>query len=134
MNFEQFNFNIIDIASRRTVDILINNKGITISRGVIDELGYPSHVRMLVDSENKVFAIQACKQSDDNAYKFSKPKGEQKKPIHCHTSAVKLAIQNMMEDGWTDDDSYRIKGVYYKDAKAMVFNLKTATQWKWRNN
>lgn len=133
-DFGAFNFNIIDITARGTVDILVNSKGITISKGVIDELGYPAYVRMLVDNESKVFAIKVCKQSDENAYKFSKPKSEQIKPIHCHTGAVRQVLRNMMADSWKDEDSYRIKGTYYKDAKAMVFNLKTASQYKWHNS
>ncbi len=132
-NFDEFNFNVIDVTTRGAVDILINPRGITISRGVADEMGYPAFVRMLVDSESKVFAIQACKQTDENAYKFSKPKGEQLKPINCQTAAVKQIIRSLMADTWNDGDSYRINGVYYRDAKAMVFNLKSATNWKWHN-
>ena len=38
-----------------------------------------------------------------------------------------------MADSWNDNDSYRVKGVYYRDAKAMVLNLKTSINWKWHN-
>lgn len=126
--FNQFSFNVIDVTLKGESDILINTKGITISRGVIEEMGFPSHVRMMIDNENKVFAIQACKQTDENAYRFSKPKGEQKKPVYCHIIAIRNIIRDLMADSWSEKDSYRIKGIYYKDAKAMVFNLKAATR------
>ena len=97
LNFDQFKFNVIDVAVKGAADILVNPRGITISRGVIDEMGYPPFVRMLVDNESKVFAVQVCKQSDENAYKFSKPKAEQLKPIYCQTVAVKQIVRSMME-------------------------------------
>jgi hypothetical protein len=36
----------------------------------------------------------------------------------------------MMEDSWSDDDSYRIKE-FITRMPAVVFNLKATTLWKW---
>lgn len=72
---------------------------------------------MLLDHENKVFAIQVCKQSKEHAYKFSKPKGEQNKPISCNSSAIRQIVRNLMLES-PADNSYRVKGVYYKDTKS----------------
>jgi len=125
-NFNEFSFNVIDVVPRGMADMLISKNGLTVSRGAVDEMGYPAYVRMLVDAENKVFAIQTCKIGDENAVRFSSPKAEQTKPVYCMVRNIRSIVFGIMADQWKEEESYRIKGVYFKESNAMVFNLKSA--------
>ncbi len=114
MDFNKYNFEVIDISFRRSTDIFVNLSGLTITKKVIEDMSFPAFIRPLIDVEHKAFALQTCKQNDERAIKFSKPRGEQDKGI--------------MKDNWRDDKRYRINGMYYSDSKAMVFDLASADE------
>lgn len=91
---------------------------------------YPSYIRPLIDAGNEAFAVQVCKQNDDKAISFSKPKGEQLNGVSISLKAVLNTIRSIMGEKWNETHRYRITGIYYQEAKAMVFDLSSAEETK----
>jgi hypothetical protein len=127
-NFNEFNFEVIDVAVQGTPDMLVNINGLTFSKKLVEDMNYPAFVRSLIDAENKALAIQVCKQTDDKAIKFSKPRGEQSGSINIASNVLLRTTRTMLRDEWKDDNRYRITGIYFPDVKAMVFDLVSAKE------
>ncbi len=128
MDFSKYAFEVIDVSVRGTPEMYVNINGITISKKAIEDMSYPTYVRPLIDTTHKAFALQTCKQTDERAMKFSKARGEQDSGINLSATAVMRTIRTLMRDSWHDNKRYRIAGIYYPDAKAMVYDLSSAEE------
>ena len=122
-NFDEFNFEVINVMMQGTPDLFVNINGLTFSNKMVEDMNYPAFVRPLIDAENKALAIQVCKQTDDKAIKFSKPRGEQSCSINIISNILLHTTRTLMKDQWKSDNRYRITGIFFPEAKAMVFDL-----------
>ena len=61
----------------------------TFDKSIAEALGYTSHVKPLLDRENKVFAIQACKANSLSLFLFQKPESQQKGSIKMQYGAIR---------------------------------------------
>ena len=128
MNFEDFSFEVIDVSITGTPDIHITQNGITFTRRLIEDMGYPQYITPMIDAKNKVFAIKECKLTNENAVSFSKPKGEQKGAIATSSTAIRRILRGVMGEQWKDTNRYHVTGIWYAEAKAMVFDLNAAKE------
>ena len=80
----------------------------------------------MIDAKNRAFAVKKCKATKEHAISFSKPKGEQKGAIVASATAIRSMIRGVMGDMWKKANRYHITGIWYAEAKAMVFDLNTA--------
>lgn len=83
INFSNINLEVIDTTTNATPDIYINQNGITFSKRVLEDLGYPQNVQYCMDAAQRVFAIRPCKSNEAKATAFSKAKGEQTTTLSC---------------------------------------------------
>lgn len=125
-DFKKYNFAVIDVTMSAVPEMTINLNGITFNGKVLDVLGNPEYVKALIDAENKAFAIQAAKQTDDRAMKFSKTENNGGFSSTC--SVIRATLRRLMGDSWKDSMRYRMKGVHFPEAKAVVFDLSAAEE------
>jgi len=128
MCFENFSFEVIDVSMTGTPDIHITQNGITFTRRLIEDMGYPLYVTPMIDMKNKAFAIKECKATNEHAISFSKPKGEQKGAIITSSTAIRKMIRGLMGNQWDKLNRYHVTGIWYAEAKAMVFDLNAARE------
>ena len=122
-DFTEFNFTPICVTIMGEPEMQINKKYITFTRSLMGEMGFPEYVRLMTDAENKVFCIKSCKPGEPEAYRFCRQDFQQKEPKYCSSKAVRKTLFALMGDDFPGDESYRVRGTYYKDAQAMVFDL-----------
>ena len=77
-DFSALNFETIDSNINAYPDMFLNQNGLTFTKKVLEDLGYPAFVLCLLDTKARVFAIRSCKSNEPKGFKFSKPRGEQK--------------------------------------------------------
>lgn len=126
--FKDFDFEVIDVSVQGTADLYVNQTGLTFSKKLLEDMAYPPYVRPLIDAKNKAFAVQVCKQSDDKAVKFSKPRNEQTTGYSTNCNALSRTVRTVMGEAWKDTLRYRITGIYDSVAKAMIFDLSSAEE------
>lgn len=126
--FKDFEFEVIDLSVQGTADLYVNQTGLTFSKKLLENMAYPPYVRPLIDAKNKAFAVQACKQGDEKAMKFSKPRSEQITGFSTNSNALSRTVRTVMGDTWKDTMRYRITGIYDPGAKAMIFDLSGAEE------
>ena len=126
--FKDFEFEVIDLSVQGTADLYVNQTGLTFSKKMLEDMAYPAYVRPLIDAKNKAFAVQICKQGDDKAMKFSKPRSEQTTGYSTNSNALSRTVRTVMGDMWQDTMRYRITGIYDPGAKAMIFDLASAEE------
>lgn len=124
-------FKVIELygnASDSTVSI--TNKYFKFNSVTADELKRPTHVRFLIDTDTKRFAIEACDESDPNAVKFPSPKDDNAKRVVLNVTnkPAHTAIRRLMK--WFDDKSYRVHGIAVPESNAIIYNLTQATEVK----
>lgn len=125
IDFADFKFKVIDITVNGVAELVVNRKGLNFSQKLVEEMGNPGFIRTMLDIEKKVFAIQACKSSDLNAVKFSKPKNEQKGGVTVTSAAIMRILRTTMEDKWNENHRYKISAKVFSEAKAAIFYLDT---------
>ncbi len=128
MKFDDFTFEVIDISITGTSEMHITQNGITFTRKLAEDMGYPQFVTPMIDVKNKVFAIKACKIDNEHAVRFSKPKGEQRGSIVTSSNTIRYMLRKIMGDQWENKNRYHIPGIWYADAKAMLFDLNAAKE------
>ena len=128
MNLNDFQFEIIDVSVTGTPDMHITQNGISFTRKLVEDMGYPQYVQPMVDHHNKVFALKVCKAEGDRAIRFSKPKSEQKNSITTSNIAIRYMLRGIMGSSWKDENRYHITGKWFSEAKTMVFNLNAAKE------
>lgn len=123
-------FHEISLAAPASKAVMtITSAAIRFNKATAAELGYPSHVRVLVNESAKQVAIQACSADEENAIKFSKPADKQTGSVSIKAPAVLVTIYSFFElhNPSEDEIDYRsIQGVSQPDDKAIIFDINDA--------
>lgn len=131
IDFNSLEFVTIENVGKGTPIIYINAKGITFTRGVLDYLNYASHALFMIDVKNRVFAVRACKASDSKAFKFSKPKEEQKASVVFGSKNLIDPVIKCIGEPPTKGKRYTVTGFWVAEAKTLCFDLNEVELEKW---
>ena len=123
-NFNIADFDVISIQSSGEAEMHLNKRYLTFTKSLIEEMGCPPYVRVLVNAKDQMVALQACKPTDENAYKFSQPRGLQKKAKYCCRKSIKKSILAVIGNVWDESNFYGCRGLYLPEQKAMIFDMK----------
>ena len=113
-------------------DMYINQNGVTFTKKVLEDLGYPAYVLCLLDAKAKVFAIRMCKSNEPRGFKFSKPRGEQKGVVTISSKNLLEPLRAATGEDWVPGKRYRVRGSWVADAKTMCFDLNEGVQEDFR--
>lgn len=127
INFSNINLEVIDLNTNALPDIYINQNGITFTKRVLEDLGYPQNVQYCMDSANKVFAIRVCKANEAKATSFSKPKAEQTTTLSCGSKNLRDIIVLMIPD-YDARKRYKVTGEYDAENRVMYYDMTTAEE------
>ena len=123
LNFDDYNFEVINVETTGNYLLTLNKNSITFDKSIAEALGYSSHIRPLLDRENKIFAIQACKANSLKSIPFSKSESQQKGSIKMQYWALRNILRSLMKDKWKEEMRYQLEGELIPDKKAMIFEL-----------
>lgn len=123
LTFDDYNFEVINIENSKENLLTINKNMMTFDRSIAECLKYASHIRPLLDKENKVFAIQVCRSVASKSVAFSKPESKQKGSVKIQSVAIRNAVRMLMKDLWKEDMRYQLEGKFIEDHKAFIFDL-----------
>lgn len=132
IDFASLNFEVIDSNVNAYPDIFVNQSGVTFTKKVVEDLGYPAFILCQLDAKNKVFAIRMCKSNEARGFKFSRPKGEQKGTVSIGSKNLTEPLRECMRGVWDPDKRYRVRGFWVADAKTMCFDLSEGVQEDFR--
>ena len=107
-------FHEISLAAPASKAVMtITDSAIRFNKATAAELGYPSHVRVLVNESAKQVAIQACSADEENAVKFSKPADKQTGSVNIKAPAVLVTICSffVLHNPSEDEIDYRTSNV-----------------------
>lgn len=122
-DFSALHFETIDANVNTYPDMYLNLTGVTFTKKVLEELGYPAHVLCMLDADAKVFAIRMCKSNEPKAFKFSKPKSEQKGGVTISNKNLLDPLRAVSGIERAAGRRYRVRGFWVADAKTMCFDL-----------
>ena len=124
-NFSNISFEHIEFGIGGTPDIYINPTGITFSKKMLDVMSYPTYVQYLLNTEQNVFAVRICKETDPKAFKFSKGK-----EAHTYTFAKRnktfMSIIGETISNFDASKRYKVIGEFDKNTKTMYFEMNNA--------
>jgi len=124
--FEEFQFEELDPGYPGIADLSITQHYLAFSISALETMGYPSHVKMMVDAPKRIFAVQACAKNDKKAFLFSKSAEEQTRKKQCFQVKLQSTVQALLSDHWEKGYYYCVNGVYFADQRTMVFDLTEA--------
>lgn len=130
-NLDELNLETLDASMNAFPDIYVNQNGVTFSKKAVDELGYPSRIRCQLDGKMRVLTVRMGRRRDDEqSFKFSKPKGEQKSTVVILSKNLVEPIRVAMADVWLPDKRYRVRGFWVE--KTLCFDLTDGVQEDYR--
>ena len=112
--------------------MFLNQNGVTFTKKVLEDLGYPAFVLCLLDAKARVFAIRSCKSNEPKGFKFSKPRGEQKGVVTISNKNLLDPLRAVTGEDWIPGKRYRGRGFWVADAKTMCFDLNEGVQEDFR--
>ena len=131
-DFSALNFETIDSNTNAYPDMFLNQNGVTFTKKVLEDLGYPAYVLCLLDAKARVFAIRSCKSNEPKGFKFSKPRGEQKGVVTISNKNLLDPLRAVTGEDWIPGKRYRVRGFWVADAKTMCFDLNEGVQEDFR--
>ena len=123
-DFSALNFETIDSNINAYPDMFLNQNGVTFTKKVLEDLGYPAYVLCLMDAKAKVFAIRMCKSNE--------PKGEQKGVVTISNKNLLDPLRAVTGEDYIPGKRYRVRGFWVADAKTMCFDLNEGVQEDFR--
>lgn len=119
--FRAFNFN------EGVPYVSVTSNGMTFNKAVIMKLGYPEHVVLLIDDENKRIAIQVCEEEAPNSVSFFKQNKNNVLSVRWNGKDLLNTIRGLT--GWDlHKEAFKVDGVLLREDRAMLFDLNTATR------
>lgn len=105
-DFSALNFETIDSNINAYPDMFLNQNGVTFTKKVLEDLGYPAFVLCLLDAKARVFAIRSCKSNEPKGFKFSKPRGEQKGVVTISNKNLLDPLRAVTGEDWIPGKRY----------------------------
>lgn len=133
-DFNSLHFEILDSTINAYPDMFVNQNGVTFSKRVLEDMGYPAFVQCMIDAKARVFAIRPCKGNEAKAFKFTKPKSEQRATCTIASKCVMEPIRAMTKDIWKTNTRYKVTGFWVAEAKTMCFDLSEGQVDTYRQN
>lgn len=125
IDFSKISLEVIDINTNARPELYINKYGITFSKKILEDMGYPQNVQYCSDAANHIFAIRACKPKDSRSVPFSKPRSEQTASLVCNNRNLRDVLGLLVPD-FSVDNRYAVSGEYDAENHVMYFDMRTA--------
>lgn len=102
--------------------LTLTSTNLKFNKATAQELGFPSHVRMLINAETKQAAIIPCKENAKNAVEFSKDESKQKYAVVLKIPALMTAIRKLAD---MDDEvtSMAFNGTLFPNEHIIIYNI-----------
>lgn len=105
-------------------------ESVRFSKNVSSVLGFPEYVKVLVNYDEKKFAIQKCGTKDEFALRFATKKPGEASSVTLRNVDLLVATQKFFSFPELDDPTkiafYALNGEYYSDEQVIVFDVDTA--------
>ena len=116
-------FEVVELDQSKGDSVLtLTSTNLKFNKATAVELGYPSHVRMLINATTRQVAIQPCKENTKNAIEFSKGKENQTYAVVVKVPALLTAARKMADLG-EDATATSFKGILYPNDNIIIYNL-----------
>lgn len=116
------------VGGKLTMTIMLES--VRFSKNVSSVLGFPEYVKVLVNYDEKKFAIQKCDEKDEHALRFATKRPGEASAVTLRNIDLLVATQKFFEFPELDDPTriafYALNGIYYSDDQAIVFDVETA--------
>lgn len=106
------------------VVMTVTDSAIRFNKATAEVLGFPAHVKVLVNEKTRQIAVIPTTGKADNAVKFSKPEGKQTASVSVKDNAPLTAIGKFftLAEAPEGEVAYQqVTGTFYPDDKAVVF-------------
>ena len=125
IDFSHVNLEVVDISTNFAPELFINQSGVTFSKRILEDLGYPQYVQYSTDPAQSIFAIRACKGTEAKAATFSKGKGEQNGTLSTSNKTLHDVMAALIPD-FQLKTRYRVIGELDTVNRIMYYDMKTA--------
>ncbi|MBQ7580002.1 MAG: hypothetical protein IJU39_01695 [Clostridia bacterium] len=123
--FTSFNFN------EGAPYVSITKNGMTFNKGTVMKLRCPEYVRLLINSDQRMIAIQPCESTTENATVFCSEERRNSKVLSIRWNGRDLlnTVSDMMD--WDlSNHAFKVEGKPLVAENAMLFDLNKAEELK----
>lgn len=124
IDFSNIKLEVLDISVNADPEIYINQHGVTFSKRVLEDMGYPQNVTYCT-ADNRIFAIRVAKSNEAKSTPFSKPRNEQSSTLSCNNKNLHDNIV-MFIPNYDPHKRYKVIGEFNADNRTMYYDMTTA--------
>ena len=124
IDFSSIKLEVLDISVNAAPEIYINQHGVTFSKRVLEDMGYPQNVVYCIDG-SRIFAIRVAKSNEAKSTPFSKSRSEQSSPLSCHNKNLHHNIAKFIPS-YDPRKRYKVIGEYNAENRTMYYDMTTA--------
>lgn len=118
------NFKIYTVTSGLPT-MTVSSYGVSFSKAAVVRLGKPEYAKLLINSEEKIFAVQVSDEFDEDANVFYRKKSNNVIAARWNSKELLQMISKLMS--WDlGEASYKVSGEYYPEEAAILFDMKKA--------
>ncbi|NMM97250.1 hypothetical protein [Bifidobacterium olomucense] len=101
----------------------VTKDGVNFNKTVVEKLGSPAYVRVLVDKPSLRLAVVPCDEYAQGARPFLRDGRSARAGVRWNNTDLKDSIQTLA--GWNlEEKGCKVAGQFYPEDNAMVFDLK----------
>lgn len=124
IDFSSIKLEVLDISVNAAPEIYINQHGVTFSKRVLEDMGYPQNVAYCIDG-SRIFAIRVAKSNEAKSTPFSKPRNEQSSTLSCNNKNLHDNIAKFIPS-YDPRKRYKVIGEYNAENRTMYYDMTTA--------
>lgn len=103
----------------------ITRNGVTFNKAVTLKLGKPQYVRLLINAEKKLIAVQVCDEDGEKSVQFYKQNRKDILSVRWNGRDLLNTLRELLGDD-LQRHGFRIDGTLLREEHAMLFDLNKA--------
>ena len=108
-----------------TPTLSVTKNGVAFNKTTVEKLRKPETVLPLINKSSAQVAIKPCEYIDNGAQRFFREGNKVANGVRWNNKDLLDTISKMMK--WNlDNGGYKVKGTYFEDENAIVFDLRKA--------
>lgn len=106
--------------------LTVADSGVSFNKSALDKLEYAEFVKLLINEEAHMVALQVCDASDPEATAFVKGKKNNVPNVRWNYHDFVEQLKRWKPETLNDVGAFKVPGEYLIDEKALLFDFKEA--------
>lgn len=106
--------------------LTVTDNGVSFNKSALDKLGYAEFVKLLINEETHMVALQVCDENDPDKIGFLKGKSKDTPNVRWNYHDFVVQLQGWMKGTEFEGIGFKVPGQFYSEENVLLFNFQEA--------